>query len=1047
MSFFLLQDNDSRYDPCPLCNEIFTNPAEYTLHLKKHTNGTKCLVCGKILSSANSLDRHLLVHSGEKPFECKHCGKSFTTNGNMNRHKRKRKHLNNCVPDSPEKKPKKVDVPEEKTCEISIPVSIPLNTGKGRLHDCRHCVYGFRSLVKTGLTPKNFALISRMDCEKRKTCPFNVKDVENVQNEDHGTNVCDSCGDVCLRMSDLHRKVPNDDLYICTACDTGFICLKQFKLHELSHKVSLQNEPLNTDFKSDENKERFLQVHGLFKTEIIDSILGKKKPEKIKQTVKQEPEEKVLSLNSLVNHQNENSTHVTETSAVVSLSSKSARNVTSPLSADCASPVSNSAPAPASPDEESSMSKECSTSDNELQCKECRECFKTKKLLKIHYHQIHLQKNTFRCPQCSYVSTDKSTLTRHIRIHTGERPYMCVTCNRKFTTETNAKRHIKKKHNIFEKHKKYIVCNSSEKSTVNSGNTKCHYCRKDFGDSKLLTQHKNAPDCPGKPYICSECPMRFPTKNNCLRHMTHQHKLQRDEAREVMIVDKFVPSVESKSCNRLQNLELILDAARSDIVMNAANYADIQNVAKEENAVEESLNCADRAESYANDAQSEMKDFVVTAHSSLTEETKFTTLNIDSVCPRPSSTEVDVSYSMLRLSEELPYQPEQEEPLDLSIRPIDLSTKITKSEESKVEIIHTVTSEIAYKTPPPAHTPVVSRSSSHLNLLNFFNMSPYAQSQTSQLGSRPFSPSIQTYRPQTMTVSSVPEFQKPAKNISQDTTALLNDTADSCDSERELFIVEDTTSTVFSNDKPVAHVSPLKQQHASDSEINDLASVSSVIDTANSQDISKYLNPSTFNKANTTKAELSTVNHVAKSSVCGNSADCNKKFPCGQCNKSFDTSSALKRHMVIHTGVKKHKCSTCGKPFGTKSNCKRHELTHLPKNSHKHRSSTVESQNTSDISNNDYLDFSNYSGATRQSKNLEQNAELSQNSLSHSFDENPASSILATFSHLLSESFPSMQSLECKFCLNSYRSKKDLIYHMKELHPLEYMGEISSVSH
>lgn len=45
----------------------------------------------QVLSSASSLDRHVLVHTGERPFKCKYCHLTFTTNGNMHRHIRTHK--------------------------------------------------------------------------------------------------------------------------------------------------------------------------------------------------------------------------------------------------------------------------------------------------------------------------------------------------------------------------------------------------------------------------------------------------------------------------------------------------------------------------------------------------------------------------------------------------------------------------------------------------------------------------------------------------------------------------------------------------------------------------------------------------------------------------------------------------------------------------------------------------------------------------------------------------------------------------------------------
>ncbi|MBN3308030.1 RREB1 protein, partial [Amia calva] len=92
---------------CPLCEKNCMTQHQLTMHIRQHnsdsgTTDHSCSICGKSLSSASSLDRHMLVHSGERPYKCSVCGQTFTTNGNMHRHmKIHDKDPSSVVPSSP----------------------------------------------------------------------------------------------------------------------------------------------------------------------------------------------------------------------------------------------------------------------------------------------------------------------------------------------------------------------------------------------------------------------------------------------------------------------------------------------------------------------------------------------------------------------------------------------------------------------------------------------------------------------------------------------------------------------------------------------------------------------------------------------------------------------------------------------------------------------------------------------------------------------------------------------------------------------------------
>lgn len=100
---------------CPAdgCNRRFSRSDELTRHVRMHTGQKpfQCRICMRSFSRSDHLTTHIRTHTGEKPFACSDCGRKFARSDERKRHtkihqrQRDRRSDRNSSPSAPISKP------------------------------------------------------------------------------------------------------------------------------------------------------------------------------------------------------------------------------------------------------------------------------------------------------------------------------------------------------------------------------------------------------------------------------------------------------------------------------------------------------------------------------------------------------------------------------------------------------------------------------------------------------------------------------------------------------------------------------------------------------------------------------------------------------------------------------------------------------------------------------------------------------------------------------------------------------------------------------
>ncbi|XP_049998680.1 ras-responsive element-binding protein 1 isoform X2 [Alexandromys fortis] len=307
---------------CPLCEKVCSTQHQLTMHIRQHNTDTggadhSCSICGKSLSSASSLDRHMLVHSGERPYKCTVCGQSFTTNGNMHRHmkihEKDTSSTTTATPPSPLKRrrlssKRKLSHDAESEREDQAPAKKMVEDGQsgdvektGEVFHCPVCFkefvckYSLETHMETHsdnslrcdiccVTFRTHRGLLRHNALVHKQLPRDAMGRPFIQNNPsipagfHDLGFTDFSCRKFPRISqawcetNLRRCISEQHRFICDTCDKAFPMLSSLILHRQTHIPADQGqENLQTKTLADEtvDQKAFLALLGLQHTKDI----------------------------------------------------------------------------------------------------------------------------------------------------------------------------------------------------------------------------------------------------------------------------------------------------------------------------------------------------------------------------------------------------------------------------------------------------------------------------------------------------------------------------------------------------------------------------------------------------------------------------------------------------------------------------------------------------------------------------------------------------------------------------------------------------------